>query len=102
MLLGDMLARFEDETFATESIVALGDLALIQELRERAQAEGLSLGAFGVAAMRLYAANASDEEWVTLMGALGRAEDPGAVCLKRAFAYVLRHETTCEHRHIPL
>jgi hypothetical protein len=34
-----------------------------------------------------YAAEASDEEWITLMGAMGRAPDPGAVYLARALVY---------------
>jgi hypothetical protein len=89
MLLGDLLARFTDESIAAETILGLGDLALITRLREEAQANGLTLGAYAAGAMRRYAAEASDEEWVTLMGALGRSQDPGATCLRRAFAHVL-------------
>jgi hypothetical protein len=37
-----------------------------------------------------FAAQASDEEWVTMIGALARTDDPGSVCLtfalKRAVA----------------
>lgn len=91
MLLGDVLARFDDEAVATETILALGDLSLISKLREQAEAAGEPLGAYAAVAVRRYAADASDEEWITLMGALGRARDPGAVCLQRAFAYVLKH-----------
>jgi hypothetical protein len=89
MLLGDVLARFDDETIAVETIMQLGDLALTARLREQAEAEGLSLGAFAVSAVRRFATEASDEQWVTLMGALARAEDPGAACLRYAFSYVL-------------
>ncbi|AMN41532.1 hypothetical protein [Rhodoplanes sp. Z2-YC6860] len=91
MLLGDVLARFDDEALAAETILHIGDLSLISKLREQADATGEPLGAYAASAMRRYAADASDEEWVTLMGLLGRAEDPGAVCLQRAFAYVLKH-----------
>jgi hypothetical protein len=89
VLLGDMLARFEDETIATEAILALGDLALIARLRDAADAEGETLGAFAAAAVRRYAADASDEEWVTLIGLLGRAADPGSICLQRALAHAI-------------
>lgn len=88
MLLGDLLARFDDESVATETVLGLGDLALAAKLRAAAEADGLTLGAYAAAAVRRYAAAASDEEWVNLMGALGRAQDPGAVCLRRAFNYV--------------
>lgn len=91
MLLGDLLSRFTDESIAAETIVGLGDLPLIAKLREQAEASGLSLGAFAAGAMRRYAAEASEEEWVTLMGALRRAQDPGIICLQRAFAHVLGH-----------
>jgi hypothetical protein len=92
MLLGDVLARFEDEAVAAETILGLGDLALIARLRERAEAVGQSLGKYAASTMRCYAASAPDEEWITLMGALGRAQDPGAVCMMRAFAFMLQHD----------
>ena len=89
MLLGDLLARFKDETVASETILRLGDLSLVAALRERAEAEGESLGAYAAGTVRRFAAEASDETWISLMGALARAEDPGAVCLKRALAHAL-------------
>ena len=85
MLLGDLLARFETTTFAEETVLSLGDLNLLARMQARADAEGLGLGAFAQGAMRRFAAEASDEDWVTLLGALVRAEDPGAVCLTFAF-----------------
>jgi hypothetical protein len=93
MLLGDLIAQFTDEAVAEETILGLSDLALLAELRARAQASGLDLGAYAAAAVNRYASEASDEEWVTLMGALGRADDPGAIYLKRALAYVTREDS---------
>ena len=87
MTLGDILARFDDEAFAAETILGLGDLALVAALQKQAESSGVSLGTFAAVAVRRYAAAASDEEWITLMGALGRTDDPGGVCLKRALAY---------------
>ena len=58
--------------------------------RERAAAEETDLGAYVSQTVRRYANEASDEEWITLMGALNRSPDPGATCLKRAFEHVLR------------
>jgi hypothetical protein len=89
MLLGDVLARFEDEAVATETILRLGDLTLVAVLRERAEASGQTLGDYAAGAVRRFAAEASDERWVTLMGAMARAEDPGAVCLRHALGYPL-------------
>jgi hypothetical protein len=70
----------------------LGDLALVAKLRERAEADGQSLGDFARIAVRRFAAEASDERWVSLMGTMARAEDPGAVCLKQALGFVLQDE----------
>ena len=89
MLLGDLLARFDDETVASETLLRVGDLSLVAALRERAEAEGENLGVYAAGAVRQFAAEASDEAWITLMGALARADDPGAVCLKQAFAHRL-------------
>lgn len=91
MLLGNLLARFEDETVASETILRVGGLALMASVSERAEAEGETVGTYAAGLVRRFAAEASDETWITLMGALARAEDPGAVCLKRALEYDLPH-----------
>jgi hypothetical protein len=90
MLLGDLLARFEDVTVASETILRVGGLPLMAVLRARAETEGETVGAYAAGLVRRFAAEASDETWITLMGALARAEDPGAVCLKRALAHGLQ------------
>lgn len=92
MLLGDILSCFDEPAVAAEAVVGLGDLALLAGLGRAAETEGVSLGDYASAAMWFYASHASDEEWITLMGALGRADDPGAVCMRRAFAFVLQHD----------
>jgi len=97
MLLGDLLARFRDESIATETVLGCGDLVLIAGLMEQASLSGQTLGAYAAGAVRRYAAGASDEEWVTLMGALGRAEDPGIVCMRRAFDHALQQDRSALH-----
>jgi predicted HTH transcriptional regulator len=92
MLLGDLLSRLSDESVATETILGFCDIALIANFRERAAANGQSLGAYTGGAVRRYAAEASDEEWVTLMGALSAAKDPGLVLMQRAFEYILKRD----------
>ena len=86
-MLGDILARLTDETTAVEAILGVGDLALLAAVRERAAAEGVDLAACVTQTVQRYAAQASDEEWITLMGMLNRSRDPGTTCLKRAFEY---------------
>lgn len=103
MLLGDVLAQFDDDAMAAEMLLRLDDLGLVARLREVADAQGRAVGEFAASSVRHYAANASDEEWVTLMATLGRAGDPGVACMKRAFAFVLADDTRagekCDDKH---
>jgi hypothetical protein len=89
-MLGDILARLTDETAAVETILGVGDLTLLTAVKERAAAEGLDLAACVTQTVQRYTHEASDEEWVTLIGLMNRANDPGAVCLKRAFEQAQR------------
>jgi hypothetical protein len=86
-MLGDLLAQLTDETVAVETLLKLGDLALLETARVKAATEGIDLAACVTQTVQRYAAIASDEEWVTLMGLLNHSPDPGATCLQRAFAY---------------
>jgi hypothetical protein len=87
IMLGDILARLTDETTAVEMVLGTGDLALLAAVREQAAAEGLNLAACVTQTVQRYATTAADEEWVTLMGMLNRTQNPGTICLQRAFAY---------------
>ncbi len=89
MMLGDVLGRLNDEGEATEVILGLGDLRLLAAMQQRAEAEGLDLAAYVRGVVQRYAAEASDEEWITLMGVIGRAADPGLACVKRALENAL-------------
>ena len=86
-MLGDLLGSLTDETTAVETLLQLGDLTLLETARGKAAAEGLELASYVTQTVQRYASTASDEEWVTLMGMLNRSQDPGATCLRRAFAY---------------
>jgi hypothetical protein len=90
MMLGDMLAGLDDDTGATEMILGLDDLQLLVGLRERAKAEGVDLATYAREAVQRYAAQAPDEEWITLMGLIGRSDDPAGVCLRRALSAALK------------
>jgi hypothetical protein len=89
-MFGDLLTRLTDETAAVETLLQLGDLALLEMARGKAAAEGLDLAACVTQTVQRYAATASDEEWITLMGMLNRSQDPGSTCLQRAFEHALR------------
>ena len=90
MVLGDVLARLTNESTAIEAILSAGDLTLLAAVQEQAAADEVDLAAYVTQMVQRYANEASDEEWVTLMGMLNRSQDPGAICLKRAFEYTVR------------
>jgi hypothetical protein len=112
MLLGDLMARFGDETTAEQAVLAIGDVVLLALLREAAASAGLGIGEFMVDATRHYAAEASDEEWLTLMSVLGRDADPARAALERMVRWSLAHRTPAQadvhaddcssHVHAPL
>ncbi len=99
MMLGDVLVRLNDEGEATEVILGLGDLRLLAAMQQRAESEGLDLAAHVRGVVQRYAAEASDEEWITLMGIIGSAVDPGLACVKRALENALREGNVSAPAH---
>jgi len=98
MILGQILDRLDDESFAAETLVSMDDLPLLVAVQATGARFGESAAAYAVSAVRRFSAFADDEEWLALMAALGRADDPGAACLHRMLAWSLRHDCDCE-RH---
>jgi hypothetical protein len=94
MLLGQLLAQMGDEVFAAETLLGLGDLPLMVDVENAAERFHESTPAYAVEAVRRFEAFADDEDWVSLMGALGRSEDPGATCLRHILAWSLRTDRT--------
>ncbi len=86
MLLGEIIARLEDEGVADAALASLDDLKLAASITDCAAAEGVTPGAYAASAVALFAETASDEDWVSLMGALGHSADPGTTFLKIALS----------------
>jgi len=94
VLLGQVLQRLDDEAFAAETLLALGNLPLVAEVEAARRQFGESPGEYAVGALRRFASFASDDHWLGLMTALERADDAGAACLRHMLEWSLRHETT--------
>lgn len=103
MLLGDIIARLDDEAHAMETLVGFGDLALVLRVEAAAAEAALTPGAFIARALQMFSDRASDEDWVSLIGAMGQAADPGQVCLRKMIEFALRPTTggtdACGHGH---
>jgi hypothetical protein len=86
MLLGDVIARFEDEVFASEALFALGDLVLAARVSFAAAEDELTPGEFAARSVDAFVRGASDDEWLSMVGQMSRAEDPGQVFLHRVLS----------------
>lgn len=102
MLLGDIIAALDDEVVAMQALVDLEDLALLAAVETAAAGEGLTVGGFAARAVQIFAGGASDDDWVSLIGTIGRAEDPGRACLKGMLVWALKPRpvgAACGHGH---
>jgi hypothetical protein len=89
MLLADVIARFDDEAFAGETLFALDDLALTARVATLAAENNVSAGEFVRESVGRFANGASDEQWLTSIGQMSRAENPGQVFLRRVLSNAL-------------
>jgi hypothetical protein len=92
MLLGQVLENLAGETFAAEALLTLGNLPLLARVEAVAQQFGESASTYAAGAVRGFAEGASNEDWLALMGALERADDPGAACLQQMLVWSLRQD----------
>lgn len=92
MVLGQVLERLGDESFAAETLVALEDLKLMVQVEAAGRPFGEDIGEYAAGASRRFAQLASDEDWLALMTALERAHDAGTACLKYMLEWSLRHD----------
>ena len=91
MLLGDVIVKFEDEAFVNETLLSLDDLALAAEVIMAADHNDVSAGEFAAHSVGQFVNSASDEEWLTLIGLMSRADNPGQVFLRRVLSNAIRH-----------
>lgn len=97
MLLGQILDRLGDESFAAETLLGLDDLPLMVDVEAAGRKFGESAPLYAANAVRRYAAFAADEDWLALMTALERAPDPGGACLRQMLLWSLRQDSAPDH-----
>lgn len=90
MLLGDLIGELGHAAGAMETLVSLDDLSLLLRVEAAAGERGLTAGEFAANAVTVFSSEASDDDWVSLVGAMGKTSDPGHVCLKRMIEFALR------------
>lgn len=93
MLLGQMIERLSDDAFAAEALLSLGDLPLLVDLEAACRDEDTSAVTYASMAARRFADHASDEDWLALMTALERAQDPAAACLRQMLVWSITKDS---------
>lgn len=89
MNLGNLITSLQQEAHGESALEAIGDIVLLTEVREMGTAFGEGIGAYVATSAQRYAALAGDEEWLTLIGAMERADEPGKTALKRMLRWAL-------------
>ncbi len=89
MDIGTLIARLEREEDAGEALQALGDITLYARVLVMGERFGESPKTYTACAVARFAASASDEDWVGLVGALARTELPGRTFLERVLNWSL-------------
>jgi len=86
MLLGDLIAQFDDEAAASETLMSLGDLTLTARVISLAAERNMTAGELAMQSVGQFVNGASDEDWLTLVGQMAGAENPSAAFLRRVMS----------------
>jgi hypothetical protein len=92
MHLGTLLARLQDTGDAAMALGALGDIVLYTEVQATGEQFDETPGAYTAGAVSRFAAAASDEQWLGLMAAMERSENPARAALAHMLAWALRQD----------
>jgi hypothetical protein len=89
MTLGAILATLRDEDAAAEALAALGDIVLYAQVQTCGAQHGESPGEYACGAVRRFSNLASSEDWLALMTAIERSDDPARTTLERMVRWSL-------------
>lgn len=92
MMLSSLLERFTDETDAGMALEALGDIILFAEINAMAQQFDEAPNEYVAAGASRFAALASDEDWLGLMSAIERTDDPARTVLVKMLRWALARD----------
>lgn len=92
MLLGNMMSALRDENEATATLMELGDIVLAAQVEATRDAHGESIGEYLTGAVHRFALLAGDEDWLGLMTALERSDNPAGACLTRMLSWSLARD----------
>lgn len=89
MQLGALLNHLEHDANAGAALQALGDIVLFSRVEAMGAEHDEEPGEYVANGARRFAARASDEDWLGLMNAIERADDPGRAVLEKIVLWTL-------------
>lgn len=89
MQLGALLQHLENDAAAGAALQALGDIVLFARVEAMGALHDEEPGEYVANGARRFAARASDEDWLGLMNAIERADDPGRAVLEKIVSWSL-------------
>ena len=92
IILGDILGQFDNPSVVAATLKQFGNPGLLAQAEEKAGAHGETLGEYASASVRLFSNEATDDDWMAMMAAMARTEDPGAICLRRMLEWAAARE----------
>lgn len=96
MLLGSVMSRLRDADVTTATLMELGDIVLVARVEAAREAHGESIGEYVTRAVQRFALLAQDEDWLGLMTALERSDDPAGACLTRMLSWSLARDSSID------
>ena len=99
MQLGKIIRDFSDEARAGEVLIACGDLVLLARIGEVAGRFDETVGEYATGAVQRFANLASSEDWLALMNAIERADDPAGDGIFLAYDRVLHRVRQRQENH---
>lgn len=96
MFLGALIARLDNESDASATIEALGDLVLFTEIATAAEKYGETPGEYLASSVGQFAAEAADDDWLDLITAMERAADPGKAAICRISRWAIARDQAAE------
>ncbi len=97
MQLGTLMDHLEFEDDAGAALEALGDVVLFSQIRAAGERYEETPGEYVANAARRFAALAGDEDWLGLMNAMERSQDPAREALERMLRWALKVDALETH-----
>jgi hypothetical protein len=100
MLLGTLITQLENDADAGAVLMATGDLVLQAEVAERAALHDVTPGEYAAFAVSRFSGSASDEDWMSVVSALERGDDPAHAVLVKMLRWAIakdRQDDTDTH-----